>query len=179
MRFAIPPAELATILCFVAILLAAAWSDLRRLLIPNRLSLAIAALWLAYALAAHAAADPPVSLIGAPTVALIIFMAGFGLFMAGLMGGGDVKLLAATALWAGPDLWPELLIVTTICGGAIAVALMTPLGSWFEASIQDAGGLSHLRVSMAPDASRRHRPMPYGLAIAAGGLVVATRLLGF
>jgi prepilin peptidase CpaA len=160
---------------FAGILLVAAWNDLRRLLIPNRLSLAILALWPVHILVAQAAADP----LGALAAALVIFAFGFALFSLGLMGGGDVKLLAATSLWAGPALLPELMAVTAVCGGLIAILLLTPPGTWFEARFQDAGGLSHLRVSTAPGARRRHRPMPYGVAIAAGGLVVAIRLLGF
>jgi prepilin peptidase CpaA len=169
------PIDFAAIISFAGILLFAAWGDLRRLLIPNRLSLAIVVLWLAHLLAAPAAVDP----LGALAVALVIFALGFALFAVGMMGGGDVKLLTATALWAGPALWPELLVVTTACGGVIAVVLLTPQGAWFEARIQDAGALSHLRVNLAPGAPRRYRPMPYGVAIAAGGLVVVLRLLGF
>jgi prepilin peptidase CpaA len=164
---------------FGGLLVAAAWSDLRRLLIPNRLSLGILALWPLHLFATFAPGDLPGAILGGVIVALTIFALGFALFAAGLMGGGDVKLLAVTSLWAGPNFEPELLIVTTLCGGAIAMMLLTPPGAWFEARYQEAGGLSHLRVDVAPGGRRRRRPMPYGVAITAGGLVVGCRLLGY
>jgi prepilin peptidase CpaA len=169
-----PSSDLLTLAAFVAVLGAAGWSDLRRLIIPNRLSIAIAALWLGHVLAAPGQVDIPGSL----GVAVAVFAIGLGLFAAGLMGGGDVKLLAVTALWAGPEELPELLLVTSIIGAVIALALLSPHGSWLEAQVQDKGGLAHLRISLGPDARRRHRPMPYGLAIALGGCFVAARLAG-
>ncbi|HVJ52023.1 MAG TPA: prepilin peptidase [Aliidongia sp.] len=167
--------DLAAIAGFTGLLLAAGWSDLRRLLIPNSLSLAILVLWPVHAVSASASIDP----LGALSMALLVFALGFALFACGLMGGGDVKLLAVTSLWAGPALLPELLIFTTLCGGLIAIVLLSPPGAWFEARVQEAGGLAHLRVDVAPGARRRHRPMPYGVAIALGGLTVAFHLAGF
>jgi prepilin peptidase CpaA len=168
------PTDLIAITIFSGVLVAAGWSDLRRLLIPNKFSLAILLLWPAHVMAAPGMVDP----VGALIAASVIFGLGFALFAARLMGGGDVKLLTVTALWAGPALLPELLVTTTMCGGLIAMALLTPHGAWLEARVQDAAGLSHLRVSVEPGGRRRNRPMPYGVAIALGGLVVAGHLAG-
>jgi prepilin peptidase CpaA len=82
------------------------------------------------------------------------------LFSRGLMGGGDVKLLTAATLWAGPGLTPSLLIVTAVLGGLLTLALLSPLA---------------LRAVFAPaavaDAAKR-MPVPYGVAIAGAALIV-------
>lgn len=49
----------------------------------------------------------------------------FALFFAmGAMGGGDVKLLAALALWAPPMLFLKLLVVMAILGGVVTIIFM-------------------------------------------------------
>ena len=76
------------------------------------------------------------------------------------MGGGDVKLLTAATLWAGPGLTPALLIGTAILGGLLTLALLFPLA---------------LRAVFAPAAAAgtaKRVPVPYGVAIAGAALVV-------
>ena len=62
-----------------------------------------------------------------PWAAPLVFVAGALLFSRGLIGGGDVKLLTAATLWAGPGLTPALLIVTALLGGLLTLALLSPL----------------------------------------------------
>lgn len=88
---------------------AAMVTDLRRMRIPNALNAVLALLflpWAAACLPLHAAAWSLA--LGALTLA-----AGFALFATGRMGGGDVKMLAAGALWVGPS------------GGAQALLLLS------------------------------------------------------
>jgi prepilin peptidase CpaA len=143
---------------FAGLMLIAAVEDLRRLVIPNAVVLALGVLW-----PLQLAAAPTISLTGSAVAALCaasVFGAGALLFSRGLMGGGDVKLLTAATLWAGPGLTPALLIVTAILGGLLTLALLFPLA---------------LRAVFAPaaaaDAAKRV-PVPYGVAIAAAALVV-------
>jgi prepilin peptidase CpaA len=64
------------------------------------------------------------------------------------MGGGDVKMLAALALWLPPLALMKLLVVMSIAGGVLTVAM----------------AVRH-RVSRA-----EHKlEVPYGVAIAFGG----------
>ncbi len=66
-----------------------------------------------------------------------------------MMGGGDVKLLTALALWIEPTLFLKLLIVMALAGGVLTIVM----GMW------------HIM--------RRQRDriaVPYGVAIAFGGL---------
>ncbi|NJS13989.1 MAG: hypothetical protein HC788_04455, partial [Sphingopyxis sp.] len=48
----------------------------------------------------------------------IVFAVGFVSFVVGWIGGGDVKLLTALTLWAGPSHGPELLVMTTLVGSS-------------------------------------------------------------
>ena len=83
-----------------AVLLAAAAQDFLDYLIPNRLVLALVSLYPIYILAPGTTVD----WLGGLLVGLATLAAGLLLFGFRLIGGGDAKLLAATALWAGPSL---------------------------------------------------------------------------
>ena len=96
-----PRPDLLLITGFVALMIAAAVGDFRRLVIPNRLVLALCVLWPPYIAATGAVslATIPASIFAAAAVLAI----GAVLFARGLLGGSDVKLLAAASLWAGPS----------------------------------------------------------------------------
>lgn len=139
-------------------MLIAAVEDLRRLVIPNTVVLALCVLW-----PLQLAASPTISVTGSATAALCaasVFGAGALLFWRGLMGGGDVKLLTAATLWAGPGLTPALLVVTAVLGGVLTLVLLSPLA---------------LRAVFAPTAAAsaaKQMPVPYGVAIAGAALIV-------
>ena len=77
----------------------AAWSDFREYLIPNRIIVGLLVLYPAFVLTAPTAVDWTISV----AIAAGILTVGFILFATNHMGGGDVKLLMATGLWAGPE----------------------------------------------------------------------------
>ena len=143
---------------FAGLMTAAAVEDIRRLVIPNAIVTGLCVLW-----PLQLASASTISLngsIGAALCAAAVFAAGALLFSRGLMGGGDVKLLAAAALWAGPATTPALLVVTAVLGGILAVALLSPLV---------------LRAVFAPaaaGAALKRMPVPYGVAIAGASLIV-------
>lgn len=154
------------LLVVAGLLLAAAWQDLRTLRIANGLSAAIAALFGAWAVAGLSAGDySPTALGLAIGCAGALFLLGTAAFGAGMIGGGDVKLLAAIGLFAGPSMILDLLLLTALGGGLLGVAALAgvPLGP------VDGRGEATLR-------ERLRTRIPYGPAIAAGGLWVATRL---
>lgn len=110
----------------LVLLALAAGSDLRRRLIPNQLPIAIAA---CFGLATIA--EPPASaLLPAIAAASAVFAAGLGLFAANLLGGGDVKLLAATTLWAG---WDQIALAAGL--GKLSLSLRSLLVT--EAALAD------------------------------------------
>jgi prepilin peptidase CpaA len=143
-----------------ALLIAAGVSDARTYLIPNRLSVLIVIVFFAYTLTATENVDLPGSVIAA----LAVLAVAVALFAARLMGGGDVKLMAATALWAGPVYVFPFLMATAIAGGVLSLSVL--IGPRL-AALAGRGVAAH---------SRR---VPYGVAIAAGGLLVAAHLIGF
>jgi len=172
--------SLAALAAVAGLALWAAVSDARTMTIPNAVSVGIVAaypvwllgLWLGGAWLAGpagAAMLPALGPLWALAVAVVVFAIGFAMFAAGIAGGGDVKLLSALALWAGPWMVFEFLVVTSAAGGLLAVALGTPRMRGGRAAAVD--GLS-IEAGKPP----RRRPIPYGIAIAAGGLFVLVRL---
>jgi prepilin peptidase CpaA len=156
----------AVIVALIVVLGWAAIGDARTLIIPNRLSLAVLALYPAWVLAAGPAVQP---LHGLATGAVVLAI-GFVMFARGLLGGGDAKLLAALAVWAGPGLVLQLMVAVTVVGGVLALATLadlllrrTPAGRYrgFQGVVAMVSG----------------HPVPYGVAIALGGLHLATVLL--
>jgi prepilin peptidase CpaA len=145
------------LLAVAALLIAAAVSDMRRLWIPDRYWIGIAA---AYAVAALA--QPWQAALGAVVTAVAVFVGGALLFARGWIGGGDVKLLSSLALWAGPDALASLLFDTALAGAALALAMLLVLRRRTPADFDVHQPL--------------RQPMPFGVAIAAAGLaLVATR----
>jgi prepilin peptidase CpaA len=153
------------ILILTAALVAAAISDAVAFIIPNRYPAAIILAFIVFAIGKPA----PFWLHGT-IVGLVFFVVGALLFQSGILGGGDVKLLAASALWAGFDQITLLLLVTAIGGGVLALAQLSPLHRLLPAR---AGG-----PPVGDDLRNKLRqPVPYGLAIAVAGVCVAvTRL---
>ena len=144
---------------FAGLMVWAAWSDLREYVIPNRISLAIAALYPAHILAAGSINLVP----GALIVATIVFAAGFAFFALRIAGGGDVKLMTAAALWAGQPQIIEFLFATALAGGVLATVLA--MHAWRQSAVSTPDGRLVLRIGAIRDTK-----VPYGAAIAVGGL---------
>lgn len=142
----------------------AAMSDVRELRVPNCLCAVIVLLFAGYA----ASALDPLQIGLAVGVGFATLALGFILFSRGWLGGGDAKLLAAAALWAGPAHAVDLFAVTAVAGGALALALQSPFTAPLTAGLQ----ARWQRVAPA-----QRSPMPYAVAIAAGALTVAAQLL--
>jgi prepilin peptidase CpaA len=132
----------------------AALSDVRTRRIPNRLSAALAGLGLARIALALVAGGGAAALAADLGMALAVFALGAMIFHFGLMGGGDVKLLAAGTLWLGAPALGTYLFATVLGGGLLAVLFVV----WEFVSGRRADPKS--RASL-----------PYGVAIAAGGIL--------
>ncbi|MFN4178660.1 prepilin peptidase [Phenylobacterium sp.] len=153
---------LAMILALVlpAILLAAAVRDATSFTIPNWMSLTLLAV---FPLAGLAAGLPPEVLLahaGAGAAALVLGMA---LFALRLLGGGDAKLFAATALWMGWGAAGPFLLATLLAGGALSVGLILLRAPLLRPYVL-SGPAWFVRLAEPKEA------VPYGLAIAAGAL---------
>ena len=128
-------------------LLVAAFTDLRSRRIGNWLTGAIALgaplFWWATGLALW----PDVALqVG---VAALTFAVLAALFAIRAMGGGDVKLLTALALWIEPMQFVRLILAMALLGGVLTIAF----GTWHVMRRQ-----------------REKLAIPYGVAISLAGL---------
>lgn len=159
-----------TVVLFGGLLFWAAFSDALRYLIPNRVSLGIALLFPAYVLAGGAP-EPLSALLAALGVAAVVFLLGAAGFAGGVIGGGDAKLLAAVSLWAGPALIAHFIVLTTVIGAVLALVMLTPVAALLPSPPESVAAQSSWR--------RSRGSVPYGVAIAGGGLLVAARLLGY
>lgn len=146
---------LALELLLAAILVAAAVIDVRTYTISNRLNLAVALLAIPYWWAAGLQPWPEIA--GQVGMAAAVFALLALAFWAGMMGGGDVKLAAALALWFSPAETLRFIVFMSIAGGLVTVFVLV---------------LHRTR-------GREGKPeVPYGVAIAAGGLaILAQRFL--
>ncbi|MGE0734932.1 MAG: prepilin peptidase [Alphaproteobacteria bacterium] len=180
----------ASIFGLIVLLATAAITDFREFRIPNVVSFGVLLLFPLHV----ATSAVPVAYVSALLVAGIVFAVGAAFFAAGVMGGGDVKLLAGVALWAGPAQLVPLLYITIL--GSIVVAIVVALrAAWSQSALAPAGGeapastvpadkepVHAVRRAMGAIAALRYVPLmkltiPYGVAVAAGGIYVALQLL--
>jgi prepilin peptidase CpaA len=106
--------------CFIFLTIYAAVSDYQRLKIPNCISLTLCGLFLLYALRLDSWADVGWHIaVGAGVFVAAVVSYAFGVF-----GGGDVKMIGAVALWAGPERSVEFAIWTGLLGGALGVLIL-------------------------------------------------------
>ena len=127
----------------------AAFTDMRRRQIDNWLNAAIVVgaplFWWSSDLSLY----PEIAMqLG---IALAAFIVLTGLFALKMMGGGDVKLLTALALWVEPTMFLKLLIIMALVGGLLTIVM----------------GVAHVMKRQ-----RDRLAVPYGVAIAFGGLWV-------
>lgn len=156
---------LAIVIVFGALAYAAV-SDVASRRIPNSLPIIIALSFLI----AGVAHPERVDMIGGLWVAAIIFFVGFLGFAFGKVGGGDVKLLAAAGLWAGPLAALDYLIVVGLVGGGLALLYLIPsiahAMTWLRVTVeQRVPALQY--VLLTGDVKKTG--LPYGVAIASGG----------
>lgn len=96
------------------------------------------------------------------------------LFVVGAMAGGDVKLGAAVMLWAGPSLALPTVAVIAWTGGAVAV-----LGWLADRRAIRRLGLGWRPLRRVRQAFSARRGVPYGVALAAGGIYVLWQQMQF
>jgi prepilin peptidase CpaA len=148
------------VFAFAGLLITAAITDLRQFIIPDAITVGLLGLWPIWAVL-NGVGPIGFILLGA----VVVFALGVALFSFGFMGGGDVKLLTVLALWAEPSGLPTLLLFTSIAGGLLSLFWVLPLRQLIAPVIGWTAGQSS------------SKKIPYGVAIAAGGLVVAQRLV--
>ena len=140
---------LAAMLVWIAVV------DVRTYTISDRINVAIALLAPVYWLSAGVPLWPDAAIrVG---VGVLVFLLFAGAFYMNVMGGGDVKLAGALALWFTPYETLTLIVVMSIAGGILTLVVLVA---------------HRLR-------RKEGRPeVPYGVAIAVGGMwLLAQRFL--
>lgn len=131
------------------LLLVAAVGDLRKREIPNWLNGAIALLAIPFWWSVGLSPWPDMALqLG---IALAVFALFVLLFQLGAMGGGDVKMIGALALWLPAGAVLNLLIIMSLAGGVLTLIML------IRKRLSKSGG---------------EVEVPYGVAIAFGGIWV-------
>jgi prepilin peptidase CpaA len=155
----------AALAAYVFPLVMAGVSDYASLRIPNWLTGLFAALFLPAALLFGHAVD----WVSHLEAGAAVLFAAFALFACRIVGGGDAKLLAATALWVGLGKLAPFLMLTALAGGGFALALM-----FVRSPIGQASLLTIFR--RLPSLARPEGPIPYGIPIAIAGIMLAPSL---
>lgn len=117
--------------------------------------------------------------------AAVAFALALPLFLLGALGGGDVKLLAAVGALVGLDELPTALLVTALVGGVLAAGAVIRRGT-VKRTVKNIGTILVLLVTSGGEMMRAWKgegpgaaltvespdavTVPYGVAIAAGGL---------
>ena len=148
----------------VLLLLYVATMDIATRLIRNEICLVLALLGIAGQLAS------PMQVAESLIAAAILLLMLIAIHQHGWMGGGDVKLLVALAIGLPLMGVIQLLTITALAGGVLALVhlmmrilpypRLAPAGSSFVRRVYAIERWRHLR----------HAPLPYGVAIACGGI---------
>ncbi len=163
----------ACVVAFPVVALLAAYSDWSRFTIPNRLPIAIAGLWALHAVLLVLQGEALASLAWSVGAALVVFLIGSGLFAASLLGGGDVKLLAAATLWAPLPFVVPFIAFVTVSGAVLALAFLVPgFGNRPPDQAAPAGAAGN-----GTAAGWLKRKTPYGVSIAVGSIAITLKLL--
>lgn len=150
--------EIFGILLTILMLLALGF-DLAKYIIPNWLAGMVLVLYPVFVLLSPAEIDWSMALLAGG----VVFAVGYVLFALNWMGGGDVKLLTASAFWVGWSmLLVEYILMVAIVGGlaSLVLLLIRPVFPYIWAEAQ------------LPRLFRKGEPVPYGVGIAIGFLIM-------
>ena len=144
--------------CALALVVAAV-SDLRHRIIPDAASLVIL---IAGAVALGCGSHTVQALLPPVLIAFAAFGAGTACFALGVLGGGDVKLLAAFGLWLTPSTATVFLSLMAVLGALLAIGVLVRRRLGFGVDLSDDG-----EAAAEPSVT-----VPYGVAIAVSGLFI-------
>ena len=145
------------------LLIAAAIIDVRTFTISNGLNLTVALLAPLYWWSIGLPLWPDAAIQVAVAAAVFAVLA--ATFYMGMMGGGDVKLAAALALWFRPFTTLKILVIMSLAGGLLTLIVL-------------AVHKKRAKPPIPGDSPAAKPEVPYGVAIAIGALwILAQRFL--
>lgn len=138
----------------------AAVTDLFTMTIPNRLSIFLLA---SFVVLAPVSGLPWAEISMSFAAGAVVLLVCFGFFALNVMGGGDVKLLAASALWFGfsPALG-AFIFQTALWGGLVTLLVML---------IRSQADRFAVIGTIVPAQILTTKKVPYGVAIGIAGLM--------
>lgn len=172
------PYTIMTGVVYTALLVQIARGDARARRIANRHVAVLAVAGLVASVSVLREAVGPIESLGGLTLGFVLWLP---LWLLGVIGAGDVKLAAAMGAWLGIDGVVTASILAAVAGGVMAVAVLIHRG----AAARLAADIGHLcnavRITgfggafaaRPTPASHARTVMPYGVALAAGGLLTA------
>lgn len=159
---------------FTGLTVYAALTDIADLKIANWIPVALIALFALYAVGGYTGLGlKPVPLHWHLGIALMVLAVGFCVFALKVMGAGDIKLMTAVALWAGPSKIVPFIFYTSLVGAALGVVILA--GSIHLKRV-GSGAPSNMISRLLPSWVRRG-VIPYGVAICVGALSTVPSLL--
>ncbi len=154
---------------FIFLMLYASITDIKVLRIPNWISLATIALFGVFLLIG----GKSLVIWQHLAVAAGVLVIGFGVYSFGYMGAGDIKLMTAVALWAGPLHVLEFLFFMSMFGAALALVVLGGKRFLFW----DKEGWSPSQLSRFFPAWVRRGLLPYGVAISFAALMTIPSII--
>ncbi|GIL01214.1 MAG: type 4 prepilin peptidase 1 [Alphaproteobacteria bacterium] len=153
--------DIALVLFFPFFMAFAGASDLVSMTISNKVSLALIAGFMVFAVS-----------IGMPLSAVawhwamfaVVLAIGFALFALGAVGGGDAKLAASTALWLGWEHSLSYFVIAAFLGGLLTILILRVRSLPLPDRVAHVGWIARLY--------RADEGIPYGIALAAAAMMV-------
>ena len=151
--------QIVFLIAFVGLVGAGAVTDVCSRRIPNQVSLAVALVWVMYALTDNT------GWLGGLIAAVIVLAVGIVVYAFGFVGGGDIKLLTAVSLWAGTELALPMIATVAIAGAIVSIAV------WIHSH-----GISCFSFQLLQPKADTHAEQlytPYAVAILPGAIFIA------
>ena len=165
----------AILILFPLLMAYAAFSDMLSMTIANWVSVLLVA---GFLLASLCLGTPPKEIGTHFALGFLCLVLTFGCFAMGWMGGGDAKLIAATALWFGPTQGLfDYLLLGAVYGGVLTLGLLAARAAFIPMT----------GVKFVDRLLETETGIPYGIGLGAAGLtayassdwvVLAVRSLG-
>lgn len=155
------PISLLALVIFPLLMAFAGFSDLFTMRISNKLVLALVVAFIVLAVVVGL----PLEVIGMHlAVAAGVLAVALVFFSLGWIGGGDGKLIAATALWLGLGVLLPYLIYASLLGGALTLILLAARRYPLPERLRSIRWIDRLHDAKTG--------VPYGIALAIAGILV-------
>ncbi len=149
------------LIIFPALMVFAASSDLLTMRISNRIVLGLIVSFVILAMVIGMPLSTFAIHVG---ISLAVLFVSFALFSFGWIGGGDAKLAAASALWFGSSITLTYLIYAALLGGVLTIAFLIARRIPLPQILSKVTWIERLHNKLSG--------IPYGIALAAAGLLV-------